>query len=62
MRKRVIQLWPAARNTASLSNAIETQIEDLQHRWPHLPFISTILVNRAKLAGANLPNRDVVEK
>ena len=62
MRKRVIQLWSAARNTASLSNAIETQIEDLQHRWPHLPFISTILVNRAKLAGANLPNRDITEK
>lgn len=57
MRELVIRLWPAAVSPSMLANAIETQIENLGGRWPHLPFIPTILVNRARSAGAALPSR-----
>lgn len=62
MRERVIQLWPAACRPARLADAISTQIENLQQRWPHLPFISTMLVNRALAAGANLPDHGFTGK
>jgi hypothetical protein len=62
MRSLVIRLWPAATSTAMLTNAIETQIETLIERWPYLPSIPTMLVERAKKAGATLPRRDMVEQ
>ncbi|MEW8332000.1 MAG: TniQ family protein, partial [Candidatus Thiodiazotropha sp.] len=58
MRKRVIQLWPAASQPEHLSDAIASQIENLRYRWPHLPFVSTMLVNRTLEAGATLPGQN----
>lgn len=55
MRKRVIRLWPAARTPSDLATAIDTQIQSLTRRWPHFPFAGSLLLNRARIAGAVLP-------
>lgn len=62
MRKHVIQIWPAACQPTHLADAIATQIENLKNRWPHLPFISRMLINRTLIAGANLPNQEFTGK
>lgn len=61
IRARVIHLWPAAQSATALANAIESQIEELQNRWPRFPRIALLLLNRAREMGARLPPRDFVE-
>lgn len=57
MRELVIRLWPATISSSRLADALETQIEQLAARWPHLPAIPNMMADRARSAGAALPQR-----